>query len=102
VTEFIVGIDDSELMDGGKFTVAGVPVLDLFAQEKVIGTNFSSERVFGNTEEGITVSVGVVESKVFVHVGSPSGVVLAGEHGVVNVLPGTFEVFNGFNIFSKT
>lgn len=68
VAEFFISIDNSEAVDWAQFTVAGVPILDFFGQEEIVGSDFSSERIFGDTEKGISVGVGVVESKIFVDI----------------------------------
>jgi len=81
-------------MDWGKFSIATVPILNCFRKEEIIGSNFSSERVFRNAEESISVGVTVMESKIFVHIRSPSRMIFASKYGVVDILPSIFEIFD--------
>jgi len=55
--------------------VAFIPVEDLFGNEEVEGSDFSLVGVRGDTEKGISVSERIGESEVFMHIGSPGGMV---------------------------
>jgi len=82
--------------------MATVPILNLFGKEEIISSNFSSERIFGNAEESISMGVTVMESKIFVDVRSPGSMIFTSKNWMFSILPSIFEIFDRFNIFVKT
>jgi len=93
--EAVVGVGDGESVDGGQFTVALVPSPDLSSREEVERRDFSSVRIRGNAEEGVSVSVVVDPSWVLHVVGLPRRVFSVGENGMVEVGESFFETLDG-------
>lgn len=79
-----------------------VPAPDLLRDEEIIAFNLTSEWVWWDTEDGVTVGVIIMISSIFMVIGSPGVMVFVGVEWVHFIFPGFFEIFNGVDIVVHT
>lgn len=102
LNELVVSVYDGEGVLGGQLAMSGVPLPDLVGDEEVVSSDFSLEGVGRNAEVGISGGEVEVPSGVLVEDGSPGGVVLASEDGVLRVLPGLLESLDALEVLVQS